>query len=473
MQLKSAIKQLDLLCYMVEALELYSGVARRVLWESPWLKDAQALVAQTALLHKYYAAQTNADIRIVLSRELLQIKLAGIRDIRGSLLRLQDGGTPDDVEWFEIKSFVLLSQEIRDLLPACGMADLRLPSLENLIRLLDPEGHRIPSFYIYDAYSIELAELRKQLGSKMEEMDAQGRLELFEKMSRVEARIREMLAEKARPYVADSLDALQQIALIDIGFAKAKQMVQWGLVIPKIAEINGLTAYKGLFHPQIATRLAEEGRAFQPIDIAFGPSPTLITGSNMGGKTVVLNMIATAQCLFQFGFAVPAHDALVAPVDGVALSLLRKNEAHRGLSSYASEVVHIDGIIKDIRKGRRLLAIFDEPAQTTNPTEGVALVSALLALLAQKQVRAVLTTHYSGISGPFSRLRVRGFSEEALTESLTAQNIEKYMNYSLVKASEDAQAPKEALRVARLLEVDAEWLALSQAQLEPDNSKIP
>ena len=469
MQLKSAIKQLELLQYMVENLELYSGVALRVLWESPWLRDAEALAAQTALLQSYYAAQ--ADANTLPHRELLQIKLSGIRDIKGSLKRLQDGSTPDDVEWFEIKSFALLSQEIGKLLPACGLTQLTLPCLEKLVRLLDPEGQSVPSFYVYDAYSIELAELRKKYEREGEEMDAEARQALFEKMARIEARVREMLAEKARPFVPDALNALHEIASIDIGFAKAKQMQQWGLTLPQMTD--GQTAYKGLFHPQIAARLAGEGRAFQPIDIAFGPSPTLITGSNMGGKTVVLQMIATSQCLFQFGFAVPAQTAQIAAVDSVALSLLRKNEMHKGLSSYASEVVQINEIIKDIRKGRQLLAVFDEPVQTTNPTEGAALVNALLAFLVQEQVRAVLTTHYSGISGAFSRLRVKGFSEEALTESLSAHNIEKYMNYSLVPVSESAQAPREALRVAALLGVDAEWLALSRAQLEPDPKEIP
>ena len=453
MQLKQVIQQSELLKYMVDSLELCSGLARRVLLESPWLQSPQDLEAQATWLQSYIQALAGSSPG---SLEHLKIKLSALRDIRGSLQRLQDGGIPDEVEWFEIKSLAILSLEISQILPA--VVEHKIPSLQGLLKLLDPEGQAAPSFYIYDAYSIELAELRKLWDKESERMDAEAKQALFEKMARIEMRVREMLAQKAQAYVSDALTALTEVALVDIGFAKARQMQQWSLVIPQVLPTEADSVYEGLFHPQVAERLAAEGRRFQPVDLRFGNEPLLITGSNMGGKTVVLSMVSCAQCLFQFGFAVPALTARIAPVDKVVFSLAVKTEMQRGLSSFASEITHINSIIQDIRQGQKVLAVFDEPAQTTNPVEGTALVTGLLSLLQQWQVRAILTTHYSGIVGAGRRLRVKGFSDATPTEGLHPGNIEQYMDYSLVEADEACGTPQEALRVARLLGVDVDWV---------------
>ena len=53
----------------------------------------------------------------------------------------------DDLELFELKTFALCSEEIRGLVEEWRI--VLLPELEPVVRLLDPEGNRIPHFYIY------------------------------------------------------------------------------------------------------------------------------------------------------------------------------------------------------------------------------------------------------------------------------------------------------------------------------------
>ncbi len=67
----------------------------------------------------------------------------------------------------------------------------------------------------------------------------------------------------------------------------------------------------------------------------------------------------------------------------------------KGLSSFAAEMRNIDAIVKASRKEKRFLALVDEPARTTNPTEGTALVSALVKLLQDKEMSLVIVTHYN------------------------------------------------------------------------------
>lgn len=125
-----------------------------------------------------------------------------------------------------------------------------------------------------------------------------------------------------------------------------------------------------------------------------------------------------------------------------------------GLSSYAAEMLRINNIIDKKRSGVRCLALIDEPARTTNPEEGKALVNAIIELLGGEGSSTLLTTHYSGLTAECRRLRVHGFREEkAEGHTLTASTVNDFIDYRL-EPDDDAQAPHEALRIARLIGVD-------------------
>ena len=101
-----------------------------------------------------------------------------------------------------------------------------------------------------------------------------------------------------------------------------------------------------------------------------------------------------------------------------------------------------------IETGVRVLALVDEPARTTNPVEGSALVSALLELLANKKnLTLVLTTHYQ-VDNAGQCWRVRGLKEG--TRGLQ-------MDYSLMK-TDDNDVPHEALNIAREIGIHPAWL---------------
>ena len=102
--------------------------------------------------------------------------------------------------------------------------------------------------------------------------------------------------------------------------------------------------------------------------------------------------------------------------------------------------------------------MIDEPARTTNPTEGAALVTALLKVLAGKDMSLVMTTHYDIEPGDARCLRVKGF-----------ENGE--MDYQLVEV-QDGEVPHEALNIAQSLGIDSEWIATARALLEPSGQMI-
>ena len=171
----------------------------------------------------------------------------------------------------------------------------------------------------------------------------------------------------------------------------------------------------------------------------------------MGGKTVVLKTLNLCQLLFQFGFGIPAQGATIAVKDEIYFCIGDDQSVERGLSSFAAEMKNIDHVVQASRTDRRILALIDEPARTTNPTEGTALVTALLRLMQDRPVSLVMTTHYDIDPGDANCLRVKGFENGA-------------MDYTLVEV-EDGEAPHEALNIAESLGIDPEWLAQARKLL--------
>jgi len=121
------------------------------------------------------------------------------------------------------------------------------------------------------------------------------------------------------------------------------------------------------------------------------------------------------------------------------------------------------------KKQHPLLVLIDELARTTNPTEGRAIVSAVANLLNDCNVKAVITTHYSGLSTQCRKLRVNGFIEDSKDATITVKNIGDYIDYSLID-DDGTNVPHEALRIAQILGVDADVISEASRLMET-NSK--
>jgi hypothetical protein len=121
------------------------------------------------------------------------------------------------------------------------------------------------------------------------------------------------------------------------------------------------------------------------------------------------------------------------------------------------EVLTIDSIIKNAREGKRVLALVDELARTTNPDEGKRMVNGFIRICRKLDLTAIVTTHYGGLDVSCKRLRVKGLQIPEGVDSLSIGHIADYMDYSLVETRDD-DVPKEAFTIARLLRVDEAFL---------------
>lgn len=432
--------------YYFEGLELSSGFSRKLLLETPMMTSAEEIKASYISVLEAVRVLDDYDVY-----ESVTARLCELRDITATFARLEDGEVLDEIELFEIKHLALVSAKVRELLEPMNLCsdrvECRLPLPEDLsevLALLDPDGLGINSFYIYDSYDPRLAELRLVIRRARGEE----RTEAEEKAAAMEAAVRASLSASLKSFSSLMKDSLYSLARLDIILAKAKMMEDKGYVIPKVLERGGKGGYEGLFHPQIADSLSENGRSFQPIDFSYSSPVTVLVGMNMGGKSVVLKMLALAQYLVQFGFAVPATSARVAPKDDVFLISGDAENSREGLSSFAGEIKAIDASITYARNIGEPLVLVDEPARTTNPIEGTALVSALVQTFSELGTAAVITTHYDIAGVRCRQLRVKGYSEGK-------------MDYSLADVGE-AGVPHEAIDTARRTGADSRWLDLAR-----------
>lgn len=451
MIIREAIQQVKGFRYVVEQLEICSSLGRRVLYEMPWLNTAEEIQTELSRIEDVCGLLQKQDDSG--NPEKVACKLMQVRDIRGTVKRVGTTCVLDDLELFELKSFALLADEIKDLVSAWKW--VALPDLKPVIALLDPEGNRIPHFYIYDLYSPELAALRKEIKQKKqtgaEDQEAE---ELTAKSIELEDAVRKELSEKLRQHYPELREALKTVARIDIALAKAQQVDRMQLNCPKLTEGEGTTVYKGLFNPQVRDALRCEGKDFQPVDLEFWAGATVITGANMAGKTVLLKSVALAQVMCQFGFYVPASQAVVQLMDEVLLSIGDEQDELSGLSSFAAEMLRINEIAERIRSGQKILVLIDELARTTNPVEGRAIVNGVIEFLSENQTRALITTHYSGIVAKCRKLRVKGFVENRIKGNVTLKNINEFIDYSLEEDDSEI-VPHEAMRIAWMLGVDS------------------
>lgn len=474
MELKKVLERNPNLKFVVDKLELYSGLSRKYLYASRFKTQIADIELELNLIEHIFALLKNPAQEEFTSK--IKIKLMQFKDVNGSIRNLSTATVLDDVELFELKHFSLLQDDVRQLLALTGTAVLDMPSLEKVIAILDPQNQRIPVFYIYDEYSSKLTEIRKEYKTIKHQEDSHEYVDvvnskadmLFQQSLVLEDEIREKLTQELSKHKETLKEAIDKIAHLDILIAKAEVADKLDLTKPEISKET--TILQGLFNPQLKELLQSKGKDFQAVDICIPQRAHLITGANMAGKTVLLKSIALAQYLMQFGFYVPASYAGIVPVEEVVLCISDDQSELAGLSSFAAEMMNVNSIIQLIRKKKKIFVLIDELARTTNPVEGTAFVASMLELLEENKVRSLITTHYSGIETNCRKLRVKGFIREKLNTDLTIDNINDYIDYSLVE-EQDQIVPMEALQIAALLNVDASLLERAHSLMKKTETK--
>lgn len=458
MRFGEAIKKIEGLRLIADNTPVLSEPGRVCLMQSPFITDTAALEKEIDFLRKTIEFLSRKESREKV--EEIRRELMKARDISNTIYRIKRGNVPDDVELFEIKGLAILCTVLRNLTADTLLSEIDaidFPSLEKVVEILDPEHTGNTHFHIYDAYSPSLAEKRRELKALQANSgcDEERGEKLTAECMLLEDEVKAQLGTRLQPYAEALSEALQIAGKLDCLMAKAALAVEQGQCLPDLTEQT--TEYTALEYPPVKIRLEQRGESFQPVDITLHPGVTLITGANMGGKTITLKSVALAQALAQFGFGVPASHAGVCPVEDIECIFGDSQSSAEGLSSFGAEILQIDGVLRRCAQGEKLLVLIDEPARTTNPEEGRAIASAVIDSLAATRSLCLLTTHYSNIPSECRRLKVKGVKDGICRSDVTGPDaLRRLMDYSLLPDS-NTGVDREALRIARLIGISRDF----------------
>jgi len=490
--------------------------------------DEEKLVAELDLVGIFVSllADKASEARLAKVRHYL----TETPDWREQLGTVSAGGELSDAELFTLKQNLYFFAAIRAILrdePAL-VADFSPPDLSLLWALLDPEGTGSPSFYLADAYSAPLAEIRSHLREERKnatrlarllneqavaavsrhfnlageitvprrereevaKVEMSGLFELsretytdlyyvrkataeevakaahLEDLQRIEheeeEKVRAELAQNIRPLLPLFDVAIARLARLDLTLSKALLARRWQATKPDILPRIEPAYFRmcEARHPEVAEILSTEGRHFAPIDIELTSEVAIITGANMGGKTVALRTIGLLATLAAYGMYVPAKGCRTSLFSAITMLSGEYRPGVSGLSRFGQEIV---GLCKSLPgESDRVLLLIDEFASSTNPREGSALAEALVEHLLVGQSISVITTHYESLArqAQVAHWQVVGLSlvsSEELSIALAAAGSEaigalgRLMDYRLFRVEPSEAHSRDALRVARFL----------------------
>jgi len=440
-----------------------------------------------------------------------QTTLSRLRELKGTLTRLDKDSLLNDTEFFELKSALSIFDRLGNMKSLLDAAGISFGDTKSAAALLDPAGTGNPAFHIYNDYSPELSEIRAQkneLESKIRQATGPQRKTLLTQRALITARedreeenVRRQLGEKLAEWLPEIRNNTHNCATLDFRLAKAILAVRWNGCQPQLVEQHKPAILQDAFHPLVAAILEKQGASFTPISIELRQGATVLMGANMGGKSVALKTTFLALLMTQLGYF-PSCESLQTPLfDFFAFEASREGDLNRGLSSFGLEAVQIRNQFRK-SKTQKGLILMDEPCRGTNPAEATTIVQALCNTYGNSDSTFFIATHYHVKTAPGIRFyQVRGINPDGLAElpnyrsaasktdeaevnsatdlsSMTmnfynddlarVRRIQSLMDYRLEEIDGVNQSPSGAIKIAELLGVDEELLREMKAARQED-----
>ncbi len=227
-----------------------------------------------------------------------------------------------------------------------------------------------------------------QLNNKIRDLEFERRREVI--------RILVELTDKVRPHIPLLLSYHALLTKVDFVRAKALFALDIDAEMPELskeAEINLINAY----HPLLLLNEHHKGTVV-PLNIQIDQLQRVIvvSGPNAGGKSVCMKTVGLLQIMVQSGLLIPAEPTTKVGVFKQIFADIGDDQSiESDLSTYSAHLSKMK-YFTEFANGRTLVLI-DEFGTGTDPLFGGPIAEAVLESLNRRQIRGVVTTHYSNL----------------------------------------------------------------------------
>jgi DNA mismatch repair protein MutS2 len=218
-------------------------------------------------------------------------------------------------------------------------------------------------------------------------LDANNRLRTLRlEEEREIARILQELSRQVGAHAERIERNIDMLAEIDLLVAKARVGHSMGARMPELDESATLSIFDGR-HPLLAERAVP-----QSLDLSDETRLIVISGPNMGGKTVALKMVGLFVAMTYSGMQIPAAPgSRIGRFTRVFADIGDEQSIADNTSTFSAHLRRMRQIIAEA--DQRSLVLVDEIGGGTEPTSGAALAVAMLERLLAVRACGVVTTH--------------------------------------------------------------------------------
>ncbi|KAL4716711.1 hypothetical protein ACJJTC_004830 [Scirpophaga incertulas] len=196
------------------------------------------------------------------------------------------------------------------------------------------------------------------------------------------------LLNDLRPYMASLYKLCENVAELDILLALAQASSIGSYIRP---QFDSYMEIRNSVHP-----LLDYNSQVTPVpnDIRASPEHNfiIITGPNMGGKSIYIKQIAILQVMAQLGCFLPVTNAVLRLSDRIFSRIGFNDSVELNASTYVLEMKEIQHILKSLTPSS--LVIIDELCRGTSIEEGTSIAWAICEKLLMSDAFTFFTTHF-------------------------------------------------------------------------------
>ncbi len=211
-------------------------------------------------------------------------------------------------------------------------------------------------------------------------------------------RLLKSLSEKVRGYLDELSVNTELLTELDAATAVGKWAQSYDCSVPTFSSRLRLF---GARHPLLDKQFRETSHGkLVPLDLDMPEQAcaVAITGSNSGGKTVVLKTLGLLTLIAKTGLPIPAHpDSEIKWFDQVFADIGDEQSISENLSTFTGHMRNIRDILNRLDSREKPLVLLDELGSGTDPLEGGALACSILGELADTSAVSLVTTHLGAV----------------------------------------------------------------------------